>query len=163
MHRYAWLILLASASTAAQVDIGARLHSNQVSHKNNAECVTSPSQRFACVENVDLGGVRFDVVEYDDKRDIRYLFTTDAKFSTHGGQRVGDWVTVSERDVILVPGWHILGPRTPDGWRMVLGFDPDKAQPLHFEDGVAVNLVRTAEAVPHQGRLRIVGFEKGTP
>lgn len=162
MHRMAWLLLLAGTFAAAQADLGYRLHPNQVSRKASAECLTSPSQTFPCVENIEIGGTHFDVIEFDDKRVVRYLFTTDPSFATKNGFHVGDWITVSERDVLLIPGWHILGPRTPDGWRTVLGYDTSKVQPPHFADGAQVNLVRTAENEPHLGKLRIIGFEKGS-
>ena len=162
MHRFLIFAVFAAATAGAQVDLGYRLNSHELVRPKAEPCFTSPSQTFPCVSDLALGGVTFNVVSYDDRRRVRYLFTTDRNFSTKTGLHVGDWVEVDEKDVELVPGWHICGPRTADGWRVVFGADgSDTGQSLKYEDGTTVNVVHTLESLPKRGRLQIVGFEKG--
>ena len=162
MHRFAFLLLLLANFSAAQADLGDRLHSSQLPHKHSAECASSPSRTFPCVRDVTLGGVHFDIVGYESGHNtIKYLYTTDPQFATKSGYHVGDMVTVNQDEVVVFPGWHICGPRTPDGWRMVFGFDSDDFETIKFEDGSKVELVRTMETPAKRGTLRILGFEKG--
>jgi hypothetical protein len=114
------------------------------------------------VENLTIDGVRYDVVGYEPHHNaVKFLYTTDATFSTKSGLRVGDWVAVNEGDVVLFPSMHVYGPRTSDGWRVIFGDDPDTPTPIKFDDGTTVNLVRTADNPARSGKLRIIGFEKG--
>jgi hypothetical protein len=162
MHRFALMFFLAATFSSAQVDLGYRLHSAQIPHKNVSECTVAPMQTYACVKGLTIDGVRFDVVAYQPKHEtVTYLFTTDPKFSTKSGVHVGDWITVDERDVVLYPGLYVCGPRLPDGWRIIVGYDSDQFEPVKFSDGTTVNLVRTVETPLKQGKVRVIGFEKG--
>ncbi len=162
MHRFLLFIAFTAATAGAQVNLGYRLHAHELPRQAEHSCVTSPSQTYVCAADVTLAGTHFSIVSYDSRRQVRYLFTSDPAFTTQTGLRVGDWVEVDERDVLLIPGWHISGPRTADGWRLVFGTDETAAAPpLKYQDGTGVNLVHTLESAPKRGRLKIVGFEKG--
>ncbi len=170
MHRTGVVVLLLSGAALGQsLVLGARLDQFQAAGTKTTRCVTAPSQAWSCTDIV-VKGARFKM-GYDDKtRAVKYLFTDDPGFKTNDGLHVGSWIEARERDLVLVPGWRIYGPKTKDGWRTLIGTpfrfnnQTEKLELsgiVRFADGTTVDLSRPASQPPRTGRVKILGFEKG--
>ena len=170
MHGLSLLVVFLSGLALGQsLAIGTRLSQIQVSGTKTTHCVTRPSQIWSCADLV-VGGDRFKV-GYDAKtRVVKYLFTDDRNFKTNDGLRVGSWIEVRQNELILVRGWRIYGPRTKDGWRTMSGTpfrfnnQTEKLElsgTVRFEDGTAVDLSKPSTEPPRNGKVKILGFEKG--
>ena len=154
-----WLAVLNAVPAAAQADVGIRLPSATVPKNNTNVCAATLSQTYPCIQNVEIGGVRFTVVGYDlHTRRIRYLNTRDEDFRTADGLHVGGLIDLAENEIFSVPGWLIFGPRTKDGWRPILGSFLN-GNFIRSADGEAVDLTKPAAGRSH--RFKIVGFDKG--
>ena len=170
MHGLSLLVVFLSGVTLGQsLTIGTRLSQMQVSGIKTTHCATRPSQIWSCADLV-AGGARFKV-GYDAKtRVVKYLFTEDRNFKTNDGLGVGSWIEVRQHELFLVRGWRIYGPRTKDGWRTVIGTpfrfnnQSEKLElsgRVRFEDGRAVDLSKPSAEPPKNGKVKILGFEKG--
>jgi hypothetical protein len=130
-----------------------------VPKNNTTVCAATPSQTYPCVQNVKFGGVRFATVGYDSRTQrIKYLFTQDDKFKTVDGFQVGGLISLAENQIISIKGWQIIGLRTEDGWRPILGSILD-GDVIESADGEAVNLTKPVAGKMH--RFKIIGFDKG--
>src|SRR5262245_48179755 len=68
------LIALIAPLAIAQTDVGKRLPSAQIPKKNPNQCAATPSQTYACLQNVTIDGVRYAVVGYDQQTGfVKYL------------------------------------------------------------------------------------------
>jgi hypothetical protein len=154
-----WLALLLPVFLAAQADVGMRVPPALLPKKNTNQCAATPSQFYPCIQDVEVGGVRFTVVGYDAHTSrIRYLFTEDENFRTADGLHVGGLIDLAETEIILVAGWHILGPRTKDAWRPILGSFLD-GNIIKSADGDSIDLTKPVAGKMH--RFKILGFDKG--
>jgi hypothetical protein len=153
--------LLLPFAMFGQLDLGDRLTSAQTLKNNTLVCAATPSQTYPCVLDLTISGVKFSSVGYDSEtKRVKYLITSDAKFRTKEGLRVGDWIEVSEDQVTSYPGWNIYGPRTKDGWHIVLG-SALLEQRVTFQDGTVVILSASRKGPPRVGKVQIREFEKG--
>lgn len=153
------LVVLSTGLAVAQANVGKRLPSTIVPENNTTECAATPSQTYPCIQNVEIGGVRFSTVGYDSHtRRIKYLFTRDDKFKTADGLHVHGLISLAENEIFSVRGWNIIGHRTGDGWRPILGtvLDGDVIQSV---DGEVVDLTKPVAGKIH--RFKIIGFDKG--
>ncbi len=143
----------------AQTDVGMELPSALIPKKNHNQCAATPSQFYPCLQNVTIDGVRYAVVGYDQHtRRVKYLSTHDESFRTKDGLRVGAVTELSEDELVLVTGWNIIGPRTPDGWRPIYGSFLD-GHVIRSVEGDAVDLKEPIAGKKH--RFKIVSFDKG--
>jgi hypothetical protein len=85
-------------------------------------CMTHPAQMDPCVDRV-FGGVKYQVAYSQATHLVSYLYTSDEKFRTMDGLKVGDLIPVTPETVRALPGWQIFAPTTPDGWRPIVGYD----------------------------------------
>jgi hypothetical protein len=158
-------LLLLPVAMFGQLDVGDRLMSAQIPKHGNVQCVATPSQTYPCVVGLEVGGVKFNTVGYDSTtKRVKYLATSDARFRTKEGLRVGDWIDVSEDQVLSVYGWNIYGPTTKDGWHIVLGFAlPIKGVDgtVRFQDGTVVLPSGSRTGPSRIGKVQIREFEKG--
>ena len=153
------LIFLNSLYAIAQANVGVRLPSAMIPKNNTNECAATPSQTYPCLQDVEIAGVRFTVVGYDARsRRIRYLFTQDENFKTADRLQVGGPIELADDQILVIAGWHIIGPRSKDGWRPILGSVLDE-NVIETEDGNAVDLTKPIAGRMH--RFKIVGFDKG--
>jgi hypothetical protein len=170
MHRISLVVAILSGMAFGQaLVLGTRLDQFQMAGTKTTRCVTAPSQTWSCTDIV-VRGARFKM-GYDDKTHAaKYLFTDDPGFKTSDGLHTGSWLEVRERDLVLVPGWRIYGPKTKDGWRTVIGtpfrFNNqterlELSALVRFADGTTVDLSRPASQPARAGRVKILGFEKG--
>ena len=159
MRTFAIWLLFSVGIAVGQADVGLRLKSAQVPKGNTNECAATPSQTYACVQDLTLNGVRFSVVGYAPQTlRIEYLLTFDKHFITKDGLRVGSLVEIAEDKLLSIRGWHIYGPKTKDGWHIIVGssLTEDKVQAA---DGSTVD-----PSKPVAGRVHlfeVVGLEKG--
>lgn len=153
--------LLLPIAMFGQLDLGDRLTSVQLLKNSNLVCAATPSQTYPCALDLTVSGVTFSSVGYDSKtKRVKYLVTSDAQFRTKEGLRVGDWIEVSEDQVTSYPGWRIYGPKTKDGWHIVLG-SALLEEKITFQDGTVINPSASRKDPPRVGKVQILEFEKG--
>ena len=150
---------LLSGLAFAQTDLGSRLRRDQVQRLDSHECATTPSQTYPCLQNVILDNVHFSVVGYESRtRRITYLLTDDKHFVTKDGWRVGSVIEVAEDKLLSIPGWNIYGPKTKDGWHMILG-SALRGSVINSADGGTVDPSKPVPGRVH--RFKVVELEKG--
>jgi hypothetical protein len=163
-----WKLTLASSAflflpiaTFGQLDLGDRLTRAQILKNKNVECAATPSQTYPCVEYMIDKGIVFSTVGYDSKtKRIKYLYTSDEHFRTKEGLKVGDWIKVSEDQVIPVASWYIYGPKTKDGWHIIVG-STLIAEKVQFQDGTVIYPSAPRTGLARVGKVQIRGFDKG--
>lgn len=158
---FAWLLLSLLPVATSQVDIGTVLSSNQVPPQNTTVCAATPSQTFPCA-SLKIDHVAFKVGYDPETLQIKYLSTQDKNFQTEDGLRVGGWMKVREDQLLAIHGWMILGPKTKDGWRPVVGLNlRDTDDKVRFADGTIVDLSQPKHQPLRTGKVKILEFEKG--
>lgn len=121
MRTVAIWLLVCVGFAVGQTDVGLRLKSAQVPKDNTNQCSATPSQTYPCMQDIALDGVRFSVVGYTPQTlRIEYLLTFDKHFITKEGLRVGSLVEIPEDKLLSIRGWHIYGPKTKDGWHIIV-------------------------------------------
>lgn len=154
-------LVLLPVATFGQLDLGSHLTSAQIP-KDNLQCASTPSQTYPCVLGLKVDGVKFNTVGYDSAtKRVKYLITSDPRFRTKEGLQVGDWIEISENQVIAYPGWNIYGPRTKDGWHIVVGAALLPDQTVQFQDGTVIYPSGSRTGPPRIGKVQIREFEKG--
>ena len=88
------LTLAMSAAVCARAPeqvpaIGAKLNKHWLTAGEHELCMTSPAQLDPCFEQA-FEGVRYRVAYSSKSKRVTYLTTSDGKFRTHSGLRVGD-------------------------------------------------------------------------
>ena len=153
-----WLLLSAGIAVG-QADVGLRLKSAQVPKGNTNACAATPSQTYPCLQDLTLKGVRFSVVGYDPQTlRIEYLLTFDKRLITKVGFRVGSLVEIAEDKLLSIPGWHTYGPKTKDGWHVIVGSSLTEDK-LRAADGSRIDPSNPVAGRVH--RFAVVGLEKG--
>jgi hypothetical protein len=154
------LTLAMSAAVCARAPeqvpaIGAKLNKHWLTAGEHELCMTSPAQLDPCFEQA-FEGVRYRVAYSSKSKRVTYLTTSDGKFRTHSGLRVGDEIAISENTVRAWPGWEVHAPTTSDGWRPIVGFNSE----VKLKDGTVLNL-REKQGVNITGTATIGAFSKG--
>lgn len=145
-----------------QLNIGDRLTGTQISKNKNVECAATPSQTYPCVQGMTDKGIVFSIVGYDAKtKRIKYLYTIDEHFRTKEGLKVGDWIEVSEDQLIPVTGGFIYGPKTKEGWHIIVGRTLGITEQVQFQDGTVIYPTESRTVPPRVGKVQIRGFDKG--
>jgi hypothetical protein len=158
LRMLATLLLIFVGVAVAQTDVGLRLKSAVPKDNTNA-CAATPSQTYSCMQDLILDGVRFSVVGYNPQTlRIEYLLTFDRHFITRDGVRVGSLVDIAEDKLLLIHGWRIYGPKTKDGWHMIVGSSLTEDN-LRAADDSKVYPSNPVAGRVH--RFKVVGFEKG--
>jgi len=152
-------LLVFAGIVDAQVYLGMRLKSTQIPKRNTSHCASTPSQTYPCLMEITLQGVRFSVVGYDAKTlGIKHLLTSDRRFITGDGLRVGSRVEIAEDKILALRGWKIYGATSEDGWRTILRRSLND-QTVQSVDGTVVDLSKPVLGRTHV--FEVVGFEKG--
>lgn len=119
-------------------------------------CMTHSAQLDPCVE-LQVEGIKYQIAYREQTHRVSYLRTSDQKFRTVDGLKVGDSIPVSSKALRAFPGWEIHAPRTPDGWSPIIGYDGLR---ITLEDGSVLDLtVHKENTAPV--RAVIIGFSKG--
>jgi hypothetical protein len=135
--------------------IGTKLNKHWLTASEHELCMTNPAQLDPCFEQV-FEGVRYRVAYSGKSKRVTYLTTSDGKFRTHSGLRVGDEIAISESTVRAWPGWEVHAPTTSDGWRPIIGFNSE----VKLKDGTVLNL-REMQGGSITGAATISAFSKG--
>ena len=115
-----------------KLEPGSVLAAHHIPEKNNRLYMTAPSQLRPYIE-VTIEKVDY-VIAYDEKTSkIKYIVTDDKDFRTKKGLKVGDYIEVTEDQVVAFPGWEVFGPPTTDGWSTVIGFNLPEMNPVSKE------------------------------
>jgi ribonuclease BN (tRNA processing enzyme) len=85
-------------------------------------CATGPAQFDACFD-VLIGGVTYKVTFDEQSRKVTSVATSDLKFKTLDGHKIGDSIEFPRSMLEVSPYWYVYGPDTADGWRPTVGFD----------------------------------------
>jgi len=133
-----------------KLEVGVKLNRKYIPKKATEQIATHPSQFRPFIKRT-VDGVEY-IIAYDEKnREIRYIHTTDKKFRTASGLRVGSEIPLKREQLEVYPSWEIRAPITSDGWCPVVGVD----LPIGY------NLVG-AFKVGETKMVTITGFSKGS-
>jgi hypothetical protein len=159
LKTFAIWLLFSVGIAVGQTDVGLRLKSAQVPKGNKNECAATPSQTYPCVARPNpewrsLLGCRLR----PQTLRIEYLLTFDKHCITKDGLRVGSLVEIAEDKLLSIRGWRIYGPKTKDGWHIVVGSSLTE-DTVQAADGSRVDPFKRFVGRVH--RFEVVGFEKG--
>lgn len=121
-------------------------------------CMISPGQMDKCA-NVQVSGVKYSVAFRKKGRFgkpvVTNIYTSDTKFISPSGDRVGDLLEVSFSQVVPAPGFEIYAGGAVGGWTAVVGFAGKVATDSSVEQRVDLDSLRNQSGTL---RLRIIGF-----
>jgi hypothetical protein len=137
------LVLVLSQSMFAGLthvpEIGEKLREKNIpkSASHNV-CVTQAAQTYLCFDTL-IGGVTYTIAfDENNKNRVTYISTSDPKFTTADGYKVGDEIEFPRSQLQVNPYLEIYGPTTLDGWRPIVGLDLGPQEP--GKDSKAINV-----------------------
>jgi hypothetical protein len=140
-------------------EIGEELHAKDIPQSTGPDrCVTQAAQTYPCFDKL-IDEVTYTVA-FDDnnKNRVTYISTSDPKFQTADGYKVGDEIEFPRSQLQVNPYFEIYGPTTRDGWRPIVGLDLGPLEPE--KDSRAIDLRgNTGKGDPI--KTKISGFSKG--
>jgi len=149
------LLTCASAFSEQPPKIGAKFNKSWKKGKQSNLCLTSSAQIDPCVDRV-LDGIKYQIAYREETHRVTYVYTSDEKFRTIDGLKVGDSIPVSRDTVRGQPGWQSYAATTRDGWWPVVGYD---GLQIELKDGTVLDLTGTQGL--KSGIAVILGFSKG--
>jgi hypothetical protein len=138
------------STPTVKLEINARLPRALIPAKLTQRLQVNSSQTWPYVETV-VNGIKYTIAFNERTRRITYLYTSDDKFRTVNGLRIGAELTFTSAQLIIIPYGEVRGPRTPDGWFPVVAHD----SPLG--GGPFINSLKDGEKTT----MTISGFAKG--
>lgn len=121
-------------------------------------CMVSPGQMDKCAK-VEVAGVQYSVAFRKKGRlgkpVVTYIHTTDPKFLSPSGKRVGDFLEVNFSQIVRAPGFEMYGGRSIRGWTAVIGFNGKVTTGSSVEESIELDSLRD-QSGPLM--LRITGF-----
>lgn len=153
------LVLVVTSTTALSKGpptIGSRFKKRWAVGQERTLCMTHSGQIDPCVE-LQIEGIKYQVAYREQTHRVTYLRTSDDKFRTTNGLKIGDSIPISPEAVRAFPGWEIHAPKTPDGWSPIVGYDGSHVK---LEDGSELDRTRSKDrnAIAH---ALVIGFSKG--
>ena len=118
-------------------------------------CMVSPGQMDKC-SSVEVAGVQYTVAYRKKgigKPIVTYIHTTDPKFVSPAGNRVGDLIEVDYRQVVRAPGFEVYAGPQSGGWTTVVGFNGKVTSSADVQ--VEFDSLRNEGTTT---RLRVTGF-----
>jgi len=146
------LVTCIGAFSETPPDVGAKFQKSWRKGKESNLCMTSSAQLDPCIERV-FDGIRYQIAYRLETHRVSYVYTSDDRFRTVDGLKIGDPIPVSRDTVGGEPGWLSLAATTSDGWRPVVGYDGLR---IKLRDGTVVDLTG-AEGLKN-GIAVILGF-----
>jgi hypothetical protein len=119
-------------------------------------CMVSPGQMDKC-SRVEVAGVQYTVAYRKKglgKPIVTYLHTSDPKFVSPAGHRVGDLIQVDHGRIVRAPGFEIYADQPVDGWTTVVGFNGKVISSANQQEVELDSLQKAGDSI----RLRISGF-----
>jgi len=154
----AFLLVTCTSLFAEQLpNIDAKFKKAWKEGKQSKLCMTSSAQLDPCVDRV-FDGITYQIAYRKATNRVTYVYTSDEKFRTIDGFKVGDSIPVSRDTVWGQPGWLSFAATTRDGWRPVVGYD---GLHIKLKDGTVLNLTGTEGL--KSGIAAILGFSKSRP
>jgi hypothetical protein len=148
------LFTLCSAAQSLKLEIGAALPANY--RETREELMTAMAQTWPVVQIKDRG-IQYTVGFESETGLIRYVLTTDERFRTKSGLRIGSTITVTPSSIDTSSGMEVRAEAI-EGWQPIVD-RYDKvlgAQTDSNESKVLTRLVTHKEV-----RAKIIGFVKG--
>src|SRR5262245_8088949 len=119
-------------------------------------CMVRPGQMDSC-SMVEVNGVQYAVAYRKKSRSkgpvVTYLHTTDPKFVSPDGKRVGDSMEIDYLKVVPAPGFEIYAGDPVGQWTAVVGFSGEVT--LSSGDSVPIATLASETRPLH---LRVIGF-----
>ena len=126
--------------------------------KSTGLCMVSPGQMDKCAK-VEVAGVQYRVAFRKKGRlgkpMVTYIHTSDPKFLSPSGKRVGEILEVAFSQIVRAPGFEMYGGGPIRGWAAVVGFNGKVTMGSSVEESVELDSLRD-QSEPL--RLRITGF-----
>jgi hypothetical protein len=148
------LIPCAGAFSEQPPNIGAKFNKSWKKGKQSNLCMTSSAQIDPCVDLV-VDGIKYQIAYREETHRVTYVYTSDEKFRTIDGLKVGGSIPVSRETVRGQPGWQSYAATTRDGWCPVVGYD---GLQIKLKDGTVLDLTGTEGL--KSGIAVILGFSK---
>jgi hypothetical protein len=139
-------------------EIGEKLRAKNIPKSaSHNSCVTQAAQTYPCFDAL-ISGVTYTIA-FDDnnKNRVTYISTSDPRFTTADGYKVGDEIEFPRSQLQVSPYFEIYGPTTLDGWRPIVGLDLGPLEPE--KNSTAINL-RGNTGTGDPIKTRIGGFSK---
>lgn len=137
--------------------------SKQVSPPQKVQSFTKTFDPFVLLEVHDI---QYTIAYDAANRVITYIYTSDLRFSTKQGLKVGDEISLSRDQISFYTDWQVYAPTTCDGWKPVIGYDREPKTfffeanvPPYTEPENPRTLFKGAETV----KFTILGFAKSRP
>jgi hypothetical protein len=138
----ALLFLLSQPMFAALTrvpEIGEKLRRKDIPKSaSHNMCVTHAAQADPCFDTL-IGGIEYTIAFGDKGHRVTYISTSDPKFKTADGHKVGDEIEFPRSQLHGSSYWEIYGPTTQDGWRPIVGFDLGPLEPTE-KNGTKIDL-----------------------
>ena len=148
---------LHSALSEQPPSLGTKFKKSWKAGKEQTLCMTGSSQLDPCVA-LAFDGIKYQIAYREETHRVTYVYTSDEKFRTVDGLKVGDEIPVSRETVRALPGWLAFAATTRDGWRPVVGYD---GLQIKLKNGTVLDL--TGSGATQSGISVILGFSKGHP
>ena len=116
-----FLMVLVSAQSIIELDIGAKLDKNLISSKNKI-IQTHPSQ-FRPFITMKIDCVDYKVAYDKETFEIKYIHTDDQDFLTEDSLSIGSLIQVRRDQIFNYPGWEIQLKILDNGWYPIIGYD----------------------------------------
>lgn len=102
------------------------------------------------------------VIGYDDEsHQITYIHTSDLRFRTKEGLRVGSEIELRRDQVKIYPAWEIHGMPNKDGWNPVIGYNrPENKHETEIGDIVEPGDPTSGFQSSDTINIKIVSFTK---
>lgn len=116
--------------------------------------MVSPGQIDKC-SKVEVAGVQYTIAYRKKglgKPVVTYIHTSDPKFVSPAGHRVGDLIDLDYRQAVRAPGFEVYAGPPVDGWTTVVGFNGKVTSDAN--EHVEFDSLRSETPT----RLRITGF-----
>lgn len=135
-----------SSSLSHVPEIGETLESPSIPESaSHLACATGPAQFDACFD-VLIGGVTYQVTFDEQSRKVTSIATSDLKFKTLDGHKIGDSIEFPRSMLEVSPYWYVYGPDTLDGWKPVVGNDFGMAPGVPTGDPVKAKILRFSKS-----------------
>jgi hypothetical protein len=148
-------VVLSGAAPEPMPTIGTKVKKSWKKASKGQLCMTHAAQLDPCFDGV-FDSVEYKVAYSEQTKRVSYVSTSDKRFRTADGLRVGNEIRVTEENVRAVPGWEIWAPTTSDGWRPIIGFNAE----VNLRDGTLLN-IRGKRDGSKEGMATVQAFSRG--